>query len=392
MYSVSNAWVKAHSGFLAPEGFVEISCYIPDLQEKLVYTKSDLISFTHHQTGNLMSGELPKNSIEFSLDNSDGMWNPSNPKGLEQHLSERLRITLRYGFEINGTVNWIPGGVFYLSEWRTSLNGIAASFVARDVLEYCLDRPYTGSISGTLYDVAERAIYEAGIPDDDTLGKFILGESILGGSYFIGEDAPGTFEICEELKQYTVEDIDYDGSDTIAVILQKCANAAGCVMYQKRNGVFVIERLTYRDTGYVIPKNISYTYPEIEFMRPIKNVSVTYRDGKKLLHPFSGSGETQTLNNDFISTEAQASEVAAWVCDSLRSRRNVTGDFRSDTRLDLFDVVSVESKYGTIRGVVLTDVKHTFSGAFRTSYSGYLRGSGVAVTVYSGEVFAGEVV
>ena len=390
MYSVSNAWVKAHSGFLAPEGFVELSCYIPDLQETLVYTKSDLISFTHHQTGDLMSGELPKNYIEFSLDNSDGMWNPSNPKGLEQHLSERLAITLRYGFQINGTVSWIPGGVFYLSEWRTSLNGIAASFVARDVLEYCLDRPYTGPISGTLYDVAERAIGEAGILVDDTLGQFVLGESVLGG-FVLGEGTPGTFKLCEALKLYTVENIDQK-HDSIAVILQKCANAAGCVMYQKRNGVFAIERLKYRDTGYVIPTSISYTYPEIEFMRPIKNVSITYRDGNKLLHPFSGSGETQTLDNDFISTEAQASEVAEWVCGNLRSRRNITGEFRSDTRLDLFDVVSVESKYGTVSGVVLTDIKHTFTGAFRTSYSGYVRGSGVAVAVYSGEVFAGEVV
>lgn len=391
MYSVSNAWIKAHSGFLAPEGFVELSCYIPDLQETLVYTKSDLISFTHHQTGDLMSGELPKNYIEFSLDNSDGRWNPSNPKGLEQHLSERLRITLRYGFEINGTVSWIPGGVFYLSEWRTSLNGIAASFVARDVLEYCLDRPYTGSISGTLYDVAERAIGEAGILVDDTLGQFVLGESTLGG-FVLGDGSPGTFKLCDALKRYSVENIEYDKNDSIAVILQKCANAAGCVMYQKRNGVFAIEKLRYTDTKYVIPMDLSYTYPEIEFMRPIKNVSVTYRDGKKLLYPFSGSGETQTLDNDFIATEAQAFEVAEWVCSNLRSRRNITGEFRSDTRLDLFDVVAVESKYGTISGVVLTDIKHTFTGAFRTTYSGYVRGSGVAVAVYCGEVFAGEVI
>lgn len=391
MYMVSNAWVKAHSGFLAPEGFVELSCYIPDLQETLVYTKSDLISFTHHQTGDLMSGELPKNSIEFTLDNSDGRWNPSNPKGLERYLSERLRIKLRYGFKINGTVSWIPGGVFYLSEWRTSLNGVTASFVARDLLEYVMDRPYTGSISGTLYDIAERAVAEADIPTEGTLGRFVLGESTLGG-YALGVDKVGTFNLCDELKLYTVEDIEYNGEDSIAVILQKCANAAGCVMYQNRCGVFNIKRLDYLNTGYVIPTNLSYSYPEIEFLRPIKNVSVTYQNGNKLLYSFSGSGETQTLNNDFISTEAQATEVAQRVCDSIRSRRNVTGEFRGDTRLDLYDVVNVESKYGTITGVVLTDVTYTFSGAFRTSYSGYIRGSGVAVTMHCGEVYSGEVV
>ena len=99
MYPVSNAWVKAHSGFLAPEGFVRLWCHIPELQRTLVYTKEDLLSFTHQQTACPMSGELPKNHIEFSLDNSDGKWNPSNPVGLERYLSERLKITLEYVYD-----------------------------------------------------------------------------------------------------------------------------------------------------------------------------------------------------------------------------------------------------------------------------------------------------
>ena len=393
MYAVSKTWATAQESFLAPEGLIEISCYIPALKTTLVYTKKDLLSFTHQQTGSLVSGELPKNHIEFSLDNSDDKWNPSNPMGLERYLSDRLKVTLRYGYIINGIEQWIPGGVFYLSEWRTSLNGIEASFKARDILEYMIDTPYTGAVSGTLYDIAERAVARANIPPDplDGTESLVLGESTLG-SAVLGFVSVAEVSISDELRRYSVGDIDYKGDETVAVILQKCANAAGCVMYQDRNGVFLIGKLSYEDTGYVIPKKLSYTYPEIDLSRPIKNVSVTYYDNAVTVYTFSGAGETQTLNNDYIETKEQADMVAKWVCDSLRTRQQISGEYRGDPRLDLFDVVNIESKYGTISSVVLTDIKYTFTGAFRTTYSGYIRGSGASVIVYCGEYFTGEVV
>ncbi len=389
MYAVSETWERAQSRFLAPEGLIEISCYIPALKEALVYRKKDLIGFTHQQTGSLVSGELPKNHIEFSLDNSDGKWNPSNPRGMERYLSERLKLTLRYGFVIDGEEHWIPGGVFYLSEWRTSLNGLEASFVARDMLEYMIDKPYTGNISGTLYDIASNAFAEANIPNDTT--PSVLEEAQLGYT-LLGRTNTEIVILSEELKNFTVGDIEYDGSESVAVILQKCANAAGCVMYQDRDGVLRIEKLSYDDSGYMIPKRLSYAYPEIDFSRPMKNVSVTYYDDATTIYPFSSTGETQTLDNDFILTKEQADAVAKWICDSLRSRQKISGEFRGDPRFDLFDVVEIESKYGTISGVVLTDIKCTFTGAFRVSYSGYVRGNGGAVIVHCGELFMGEVV
>lgn len=367
MINVSEAWEAAQRFFLAPEGHVELSCYIPELRQTLVYTKKDIMSFSHQQTGSLVSGELPKNHITFTLDNSDGKWNPSNPTGLERFLSERLKITLRYGMSINGSVEWIPGGVFYLSEWHTPANGIEASFSARDLLEYMIDKKYTGTITGTLYDVATQAIAEANIPRDASV------------------------RLCEDLKNYGVGAVDYKGDETVAEILQKCANAAKCIMYQRRDGVLVVERMNYDHTNYTIQKRFAYTFPEIDFSRPLKDVSVSYFGNNTVSFNYAADGETQTLTNEFISTSEQASEVAKWVCDSLRTRKQISGEVRGDPRLDVFDVIDVESKYGVVSGVVLTDVKYSFTGAFRATYTGYIHGSGAAVSIYSGEVYTGEV-
>lgn len=367
MYNVSDAWASAMTNRLAPEGFVELSIYIPELQDTLVYTKDDLLRFTHHQTGNLVSAELPKNSIEFSIDNSTGQWNPINPEGMERYLSQRLKITLRYGFDIAGVREWIPGGVFYLSEWSVPANGIEASFVARDILEYMMNQPYTGDLSGTLYDLASRAIAEAALPEGAVV------------------------RLCEELNNYSVGAIEYNGNETVAVILQKCANAACCQMYQNRDGVLVIERTSFADSGFTVPMEFSYSFPEIEYLRPLKAVVVKYGESSSSTYTFYSSGETQTVENEFISTSSQAREIAKWVCDNIRTRQQISGDFRCDPRLDLFDVVKIENKYGTISGVVLTDIKVAFTGAFRVTYSGYISTSGVSVNIYCGEIYMGEV-
>ena len=141
---------------------------------------------------------------------------------------------------------------------------------------------------------------------------------------------------------------------------------------------------------YTISQKFSYSFPEIGFSRPMKGVSVTYHNDQVAHYRFADSGEIQTLNNDYISTQAQALTVAEWICDSLRTRKQVSGEFRGDPRLDLFDVVNVEDKYGTVAGVVLTDIKYTFAGAFHATYSGYVHGSGGVATVYCGECYAGE--
>ena len=366
MFNVSEAWNEANQRFLAPEGFVEISCYIPETNETLVYTKKDLLSFKHEQSGDILSASLPKNYIEFSLDNSDGKWNPNSPRGLERYLSERLKITVRYGYDLDGITEWIPGGVFYLSEWSTSSGGLEARFVARDILEYMIEKPFTGAITGTLYELAMNAIAEASLPDDTT--EFVS----------------------EELSKYPVSAIAYDGKSSIAEILQKCANAAGCVLYQDRAGVLRIEKLEYNDTGYTVPLHFAYTYPQINLLKPMKEVSVSWGESNKAVYSCQDNGETQTLENNFVAEEAQALGLGEWIADCIRGRRTIMGEFRGDPRLDLFDVVKVENKYGTVAGVVITDIVYRFGGAFHASFSGQVRGVGSNV-IYCGEVFTGEV-
>ena len=311
----------------------------------LTFYKKDIFSYTHEQTGHLNSGELPKNSITFTLDNTDGRWNPNNPTGMEQYLSERQRIKVRYGLDVEDGIEWIKAGTFYLSEWRVPNNGLEASFVARDIFEYLLNETYTGGTSGTLRDLIWDALDSAGVPDDL---DYVLSSSLGNYSATIPE-----------------------GEHTCAEIVQMCANAAGCVIFQDREGVLHIEPLSVAHSGAVIPLTLSYSHPEIELSKPLKNVAVSYGDNNYSLSVGS-SGETQTVSNPLVSSEAQAEMIAKWVRDTLTTRQTVRGEYRADPRLDVFDIVAVASKYGDLQNVALTDIRYTFNGSFQGDYSGRL--------------------
>lgn len=309
--------------------------------------KRDILTYTHEQHGDLNSGELPKNSILFSINNIDGRWNPSNPVGMEKYLSERQRVTVRYGMNVNGVIEWVKAGTFYLSEWRAPSNGLEATFSARDVLEYLLNTPYTGIHTGTLKDIIMSAFDVADVPSDI---------DVVVGDY---------------LKSYTTT-IPTDGEKTYtcAEIVQMCANAACCVIFQDRDGTLHIERLKTEDSGYIIPALLSYAHPEVELSKQLKNVSVSYGDNLSYVLPVGVAGETQTVNNPLIGSETQAHEVAWWVRDILEARRSVKGEYRADPRLDLFDIVRVESKYGMIYPVAITNIKYTYNGSYAGSYTG----------------------
>lgn len=312
----------------------------------LTFSKRDIFSYEHEQSGHLNSGELPKNSISFTLDNTDGRWNPNNPTGMEQYLSERQRIKVRYGLDVNGIVEWIKAGTFYLSEWRVPSNGLEASFVARDIFEYLLNETYTGGRTGTLYNLVEDAFESARVPYDF---EYVLDTSLRNYTATIPE-----------------------GEQTCAEVVQMCANAAGCVVYQDRDGVLHIEPLSKMHTDVTIPLTLSYSHPEMELSKPLKNVAVSYADNVTYTLSVGDSGETQTVSNPLVGNEQQAEVIAKWVRDTLTTRKTVSGEYRADPRLDVFDIVVVASKYGDLQNVALTNIKYTFNGSFRGDYEGRL--------------------
>lgn len=308
----------------------------------ITFNKGDLVSYRHEHSGDILCGELPKNSIQFSVLNVDGRWNPTNPTGLWSFLSERQKVTARYGLTVNGAIEWIPAGVFYLSDWNAPANGMEASFEARDIFEYLLNQPYTGEKTGTLASLVTNAL--GGLISDVTFTS--------------------------KMEEHTAT---LSSDVTCAEVIQMCANASCASVYQDRTGGLVFKEWdSYAVSDYVIGMALSYGNPEITLTKPMKGISVTYAPETQPYELLRGrtTGEVQTVANELIGTIEQAEQVALMTESVLAGSRKVSGEYRADPRLDLYDIVTVESKYGSILPVVITNIAYTYTGCFNANYSG----------------------
>ena len=313
------------------------------------YTKSELMSYEHTESADLLSAALPKSEIKFSLDNSTGRWNPSNPSGFEQFLIERQEVTVKYGMTVNGTTEWIDGGTLWLSEWNTPANGIEATFTARDSLTFAND-VYVGIRKGTLFAIATAAFEQMQLP--------------------VLFDGTARFYVDESLKNQTTDFSEDDAVYTIADVLEMISHMGCCVLHQDRTGKVRIEPHNDEVTDYAINRFRSYAHPEMSLSKPLKAVEVTFGENQKELLSVASSGEVQTVANEFIKTAADAKKVAERTAEVLKGRQTISGEFRADPRLCALDVVTAENKYAD-NEVAITEIKYTTTGgAFKGAYTG----------------------
>lgn len=326
-----------------------------------VYSKADIFDYTHTLSVDPVSTSLPKTEIKFSIDNVEGDYDPYNEQGMAKYLMARQELKTRYGLKLpDGSVEWIKGGTFYLSEWYAKQNGITADFTARDLLEF-MSATYVDNHDlspRTLYSLAEKVLVAADLPlNSNGTVKWSIDESLKS----ITTTAP--------LPQ-----------DTLANCLQVIANAGECVLYQDRSGTLHIEPLKFDESDYTINSFNSYAESEITLSKPIKSVEVrvySYTIGDKeiesttsnLVINLGTTGETITVDNPLVTDIERASLMGAWLAHHLGHRVTLDSSWRADVRLDPLDIITNENNYHTNK-VRMTEVNYKFNGAFRSTGKG----------------------
>jgi len=391
-----------------------------------IYTKTDLLEFEHLQEVDPLNAKLPKISVRFGIDNTSDEYNPNNEAGMSKYLMERQEIRTRYGYKLGDSIEWIDGGVFYLSEWEAPQNGISANFEARDLLEFMSSTYMKGVYSSegvSLYSLATAVFEEANLPlNSDGTVKWVIDDSLKN----IYTNAPLPLV-------------------SLAECLQMIANAAACVLYADRKGTLHIEPIKTESDDYTIDNFNSFKKSEISLTKPLLQVDVTTYNyfigdtGKELYNgviPINGSksiyitysdpavnvsanvtngtlvsanyytnaclltitgngdvsvnitgdilktsetiitistgeekGEIQKVENPLITTSERAVAIGEWVKDYLSKRKIISSEWRADPRLDVMDIITVKNNYGSSL-VRTTSVGFTYNGAFRGTGEG----------------------
>jgi hypothetical protein len=190
----------------------------------------------------------------------------------------------------------------------------------------------------------------------------------------------------EDVSRWLSDDILFGVNAPIAIeemvtgeFVQKCLATYGATMWQSYDGIL---NGTNPITGthlsdYVITADTSYVHPEVELTKPLRNVNLVqhYEYGfnpTTLVYSVNPSGEDITVDCPYLwyyETD-RIKNLANKYIDWWKHREVVSGEFRADPRLELFDVVEVETKYGTLSPVMITYIKYNYNGSFRGSYEG----------------------
>lgn len=400
---------------------------------KRTLSKKELLSFNYSQSIDPISSELPQTKVKFSVEDYANLYNPDNSNGLFEYLHKGQEMTVRFGYKVDDSVEWIDGGLFYLSEWSHKPNGNCIDLTTKDMVGYGTKLhnaklTFDGKTTRSLYDLAEEVLIFADLP--------------------LLSDGRVRWVIDESLKDiYTTAPLPLD---TMSNCLQLIANAGCCVFYQDRQGILHIEKLNRTISDYAMTSRSSFSKPESTrselcegisvsvyeygksesrtkiaslkvgyvgagkttadltayFYRQMANVefnestfltvnsytiyadrcefNVTNDRGEGLVTVYGygltsesyahyvdvgGEGEVIKVDNPLITTEEMAEAVGQWMKENLIYTERMSFDWRPDPRLDCYDIITSEDTLKD-KSVMITKVQYSYDGAFRGTAEG----------------------
>jgi hypothetical protein len=308
------------------------------------YTDEEIIKLDVLEEIDTLSNQVTANEIKLTLDNQSKDFNILNPIGIYPYLQRKQRLIPYYGVVITDTLTeYVPMGVYYLTEWKSDEGTLTATFTARDVLDLLEQDtfPETAYSSKTIKYILEDILADAGITD---------------------------YTIDTDLASITVSGTLPESTHRESI--QTTAIAGMAVVYSDRDGTLQIKQLTTPASVDTIDYENIFAAPGIELDKLINTVYVKYGSSTYTLVDPSKPSDEQTLavtvDNPLIGTLSHAEDVAAWVLAEFKKRFLYAINWRQNPALELGDIVTVEDDFSEDKTMRIT--RNEFS------YAGYLTG------------------
>ncbi|MCJ8008124.1 hypothetical protein ACFFF5_17775 [Lederbergia wuyishanensis] len=333
------------------------------------YQGNKLISMNIIEEMNVIGDTIPSNEITFTVDNSDRAFNILNPDGVYKYLRERQEVTVEIGLELvegSDDYEFVPMGMFYLTEWKSDEGSLTTTFTARDVFELLEQEEYTSITNTNLYLLTQDILIKAGVKN---------------------------YQIDSKLKQILTSGFKEKLNSRNA--LQYVGLAGRSVVYQDRFGVVTIKQLELltESTGYLnfsgydtftgmttlevdqdydfkyINFDNTYNEPQIELDKLIKSLTVVViEDGSEegqevtFINSAVKTGDSLKLENPLINTVQHAQQIAEWIINESNLRALYDTNWRQNPALECGDAVLVEDGFGAKKKSRIIKQEFNFEG------------------------------
>ena len=355
MQQVTEYWEKINRAFFMPKAEATVTIQRSDGKTPFV-TGTDLISFSHIKSGDMLSGKLTQDKIVFTARNRNGFL--SYDAENDSEVYENALCIVQEGFmnADSSAYDSIDGGRYFVSEVKQLQNGQQYQFTAQNVLGFMTEKakePVSETFNARAMVVAviEQAISSQAVPIASTSTVYDVIECDF--------DALAEIEV-----EYRMNTDNY----SLAEILQLIAAMSGNLLYVDRNGKIHIEPYSAVTEHYVLSKKIQYKQTDIEYAARIGNVTVQSNHGLSVVGTdYEGDkiGATQIVNIPILDDDSQASDLCDFIYDRLTNgRKHFKATCRLDPALDLFDVIAVPFNNAVFPAIV-TSINATFSGGWK---------------------------
>lgn len=114
------------------------------------YDNDDIIKLSAKASNSPLSLELPNTSMDFTLYNENGIFDPDSDNSVLSFFSEEQKCALTFGYDVSGTgdIEWIPHSTRYMAAW--SAQGIEAQFKTESILSRMTKTTYQRGKYGPL--------------------------------------------------------------------------------------------------------------------------------------------------------------------------------------------------------------------------------------------------
>lgn len=292
-----------------------------------VYTDDSLISLNLIEDMDMITAQLPSPEFEFTVDNSERLFNILNPTGFYRYLQERQQVIGEIGVDIGaGVIEWIPLGNYLLWEWTSDEGSLTASFTARTNLDLMANFDYEQltPVNRSLYALAEVLFAVCGITN-----------------YWI-DPALQSITTNSLAKKATCRDV-----------LQMIAIAGCANIFVTRANVITLKCLTFGAAVDSVTLDEMYNEAQIKLEPVVRQVQVTHWSNldasaiTTINNPVATVGDVLKLeNNTLINDSARASAVANWILAQKAYRAAYRLNWRGNPAHELSDIISIENSYG----------------------------------------------
>lgn len=385
------------------------------------YTENEIISLDALEEVDSVSNTVTSNEIKLVLDNQSKEFNILNPDGIYPYLQRKQKLKPYYGLYISDELTeFIPLGVYYLTNWSSDEGAMTASFTARDILDLLAQSTYRKGVIQTisLYDLAVDVLEDGGITDYTidadldavttsgclplTTHRQALQIIALAAQAVIYADRFGRVIIKQLSDTALDENIDFDNvSREPKIELEKLVNTIDVMVsgYVAKdasekihestigiNGTLDVwcdyksspaQSVTASVTGGTLNSATYYANTALLNITASGNVSIEItgtvlersQTVYKLVDTSIPEGEKTIalkVDNPLITSTDLAEDVAQWILAEYQKRFLYEINWRQNPALEAGDIVVVEDAYGENKPVRI--IKNEFK------YSGFLGG------------------